>query len=430
MRGSAHRPRRDLVGALMTMAAVSLGIGSIGAVPAPALAQAGAPTVSDAELPVIDWIDGPATLLLSEEEMRTAQTVEPAAREAFREWFWGRRDPRPETPRNEFRDEFYRRVAYADNAFGDPSAAKPGWKTARGLCWVILGAPDSRAEGTVLIPSEGGAHRAETWRYVGRSERMREQDLRVTFALVRGHDVVVSGPGKRELRHLQDALGAAATAAIRNQDWAFEAPRAVELAGRALPVDANVWVGETARDVELSFSVTDLYGELVDGKLLVRLEVGIVQTGPRTAAATPRRVRDAMDLELALDPEEASTWSERPLQVLVRLPLDGARSRYAGALQVVERATGRRAIVPLAVAASSPGRQPMPDRYPVGRLLAIGKGGPGGSVAIAFFAPASSADPARTLWLSRAGSAPPDDEGMTLPGGEIRLVRVAGQNHQ
>lgn len=430
MRGSAHRHRRDLVAALMTMAAVSLGLGVIGAAPAPAMAQAGAPTASDAELPVIDWIGGPANLLLTDEEMRTAQTVEPAAREAFREWFWGRRDPRPETPRNEFRDEFYRRVAYADNAFGDPSAAKPGWKTARGLCWVILGAPDSRAEGSVRIPSEGGAHRAESWRYVGRSERLRERDLHITFALVRGHDVVVSGPGGRELRHLQDVLSAAASAAIRNEDWAFEAPRAVELDGRALPVDANVWVGDTARDVELSFSVTDLYGELVDGKLMVRLELGIVEAGPRAAAASPRRVRDAMDLELALDPEEASTWSEQPLQVLIRLPLDGARSRYAGVLQVVERTTGRRALVPLAAAASSPGRQPMPDRYPVGRLLAIGKGRPEGSVAIAFFAPASDADPARTLWLSRAGSAPPDDKGLALPGGEIRLVRVAGQNNQ
>jgi len=62
------------------------------------------------------------------------------SREAFIEAFWKQRDPVPETPRNEFREEHYRRLQYANQTFGR-SSPLPGWKTDRGKIHILLGPP-------------------------------------------------------------------------------------------------------------------------------------------------------------------------------------------------------------------------------------------------------------------------------------------------
>ena len=64
-------------------------------------------------------------------------------REYFIEAFWDRRDPFPATPENEFRDEHYERIAYA-NRFLGRDAPRPGWQTDRGRHWIILGEPRTR----------------------------------------------------------------------------------------------------------------------------------------------------------------------------------------------------------------------------------------------------------------------------------------------
>ena len=62
-------------------------------------------------------------------------------REEFIEQFWLRRDPTPGTPENEFKDEHYRRIAYANLHF--PTATgKAGWKTDRGRIYIVYGPPD------------------------------------------------------------------------------------------------------------------------------------------------------------------------------------------------------------------------------------------------------------------------------------------------
>jgi GWxTD domain-containing protein len=54
--------------------------------------------------------------------------------------FWGKRDPNPETPENEFLTEFFDRVRYANANF---SYFAPGWKTDRGRIYIRRGPPDS-----------------------------------------------------------------------------------------------------------------------------------------------------------------------------------------------------------------------------------------------------------------------------------------------
>ncbi len=59
---------------------------------------------------------------------------------AFREAFWNQRDPTPGTPVNEFRDEHYRRLRYANEYFGR-GTVKLGRETDRGRIYILLGEP-------------------------------------------------------------------------------------------------------------------------------------------------------------------------------------------------------------------------------------------------------------------------------------------------
>ncbi len=61
-------------------------------------------------------------------------------REMFFEAFWKQRDPNPNIPENEFKDEHYRRISHANKIFGRESPG-PGWRTARGKIYITLGEP-------------------------------------------------------------------------------------------------------------------------------------------------------------------------------------------------------------------------------------------------------------------------------------------------
>lgn len=76
-------------------------------------------------------------------------------RDLFIEAFWKQRDPTQATPENEFKEEHYRRINYANHFFGR-GTPKPGWRTDRGRIYIILGAPNDiqRFEGkTMTYPS-------------------------------------------------------------------------------------------------------------------------------------------------------------------------------------------------------------------------------------------------------------------------------------
>ena len=62
-------------------------------------------------------------------------------REHFIEQFWQRRDPTPGTVENEFKEEHYRRIAYANDHF---AGGIPGWKTDRGRIYITYGPPDEK----------------------------------------------------------------------------------------------------------------------------------------------------------------------------------------------------------------------------------------------------------------------------------------------
>ncbi len=109
--------------------------------------------------PFRQWLDEDVLYIITAEERSVFESLTTAEeREHFIEQFWRRRDPDPATEANEFREEHYRRIAYANERF---SSGSPGWKTDRGRIYIIHGPPDGterHAAGGPYIrrPEEGG----------------------------------------------------------------------------------------------------------------------------------------------------------------------------------------------------------------------------------------------------------------------------------
>ena len=87
-----------------------------------------------------NWMNGPVRYLLtSEQHADYARLSTLAERSEFITEFWRAHDPTPETPENEFRQEFERRVAFADQRLGQEETR--GSLTDRGMLFVLLGPP-------------------------------------------------------------------------------------------------------------------------------------------------------------------------------------------------------------------------------------------------------------------------------------------------
>jgi GWxTD domain-containing protein len=87
-----------------------------------------------------DWAEGPAGYLLTADQKHTYERLsDPASRSEFITAFWKERDSRPETPENETRIEFERRVAFADARLAQDETR--GSVTDRGMVFVLLGPP-------------------------------------------------------------------------------------------------------------------------------------------------------------------------------------------------------------------------------------------------------------------------------------------------
>src|SRR6201996_9418482 len=118
------------------------------------------------------WLDQDVSYIITDEERKAFKNLSnDEEREAFIEQFWLRRNPNPDSPDNEFREEHYRRIQYANDHY---AAGKPGWKTDRGHIYISFGPPDSTEShpsgGSYNRPlDEGGGETAtfpfETWHY-------------------------------------------------------------------------------------------------------------------------------------------------------------------------------------------------------------------------------------------------------------------------
>jgi len=112
-----------------------------GLLAASALAWSAAVKVQDLPPQHRKWLVEDAAYLIGpkEKEVFLSLTTD-RQRDLFVEAFWKQRNPDPEAAKNAFREEHYRRIAYANQHFGRGSTL-PGWKTDRGRIYIILGPP-------------------------------------------------------------------------------------------------------------------------------------------------------------------------------------------------------------------------------------------------------------------------------------------------
>ena len=124
------------------------------------------------ETPYRKWLNEDVTYIITDEE-RTAwkRLSTDEEREQFIEQFWLRRDPTPDTVENEFKEEHYRRIAYANEHY---ASGIPGWKADRGRIYITFGPPDEieshPSGGSYQRPMEEGGGETSTypfeqWRY-------------------------------------------------------------------------------------------------------------------------------------------------------------------------------------------------------------------------------------------------------------------------
>jgi len=119
-----------------------------------------------------NWADEEVRWIITEEEREAFKLLtNDEEREKFVEGFWNRRDPTPDTVENEFRDQYYQRVLYANERF---SSGIPGSKTDRGRIYIVYGPPDEieshPSGGTYDYPVSLGGGSTQTfpfelWRY-------------------------------------------------------------------------------------------------------------------------------------------------------------------------------------------------------------------------------------------------------------------------
>jgi GWxTD domain-containing protein len=118
------------------------------------------------------WLDQDVIYIISPEERSAFLHLSTnEEREQFIEQFWQRRNPDPESPENTFKEEHYRRIAYANERF---ASGIPGWRTDRGKIYIMWGPADEieshPSGGSYDRPaSEGGGQTStypfEQWRY-------------------------------------------------------------------------------------------------------------------------------------------------------------------------------------------------------------------------------------------------------------------------
>jgi len=166
-------------------ALVAVGLPAWAADTKPKPAESTAKPLSDRELkrrqkkleqelagPFKKWLNEDVSYIITDEERQAFRRLNTdEERDQFVEQFWLRRDPSPDSSENEFKEEHYRRIAYANERY---ASGIPGWKADRGRIYITFGPADEveshPSGGTYERPPEEGGGTTSTfpfekWRY-------------------------------------------------------------------------------------------------------------------------------------------------------------------------------------------------------------------------------------------------------------------------
>jgi TonB family protein len=135
---------------------------ALSAWPAQGNSASSAAQVSDTETSRYDkWLNEDVVYIISDAERGAfLKLTTDEEREHFIEQFWQRRNPTPGAHENPFKEEHYRRIAYANEHF---ATGVPGWKTDRGHVYIIYGPPDEIESHP--IAGQGTTVPREEWLY-------------------------------------------------------------------------------------------------------------------------------------------------------------------------------------------------------------------------------------------------------------------------
>jgi GWxTD domain-containing protein len=250
----------------------------------------------------VDWVKDVDLILTTEDRLAWDKLKTDEEREQFIQLFWRQRDPDPDTVENEYKDQFYERVAYADQHF---SSGTPGRMTDRGRIYIKFGRPDDieshPAGGTYERPSyEGGGSTStypfEKWFYrhipnvrsgvelefvdptgSGEYRLARNPDEKDALLHVPGAGQTISEQLGLENRADRIANGFGRVNYMRAQDSPFEVQSLLADLDRVQPVDRR-WIGTnidtpTVDDNPLIFEAQLNYFRQSDNSVLTALTI-------------------------------------------------------------------------------------------------------------------------------------------------------------
>lgn len=262
------------------------------------------------------WLSEEVAYIITEKEKEVFLQLESdRERDLFIEAFWRQRDPLPETSVNEFREEHYGRVGYANKFLGKGSS-KPGWRTDRGKIHIILGKPASvssyGAESINLVP-------IEIWFYQGDYGPGLPSAFYVAFFQEDGlGDYILYSPLRHGPRKLLEAYDGDPNQAINR---ILRVDRELASVSRSLiPGQATIFDTKPAMNSELLLNkiavlpqrkVDDLYAEkLLKYKSFVEVDHSVKYVGNEALLRVIPERDGRYFVHYAIEPSKLSVGSE------------------------------------------------------------------------------------------------------------------------
>jgi len=299
------------------------------------------------------WLEQDAIWIITHGERVAFRTLKSdEERELFVETFWLRRDPTPETYENEYKEEHYRRIVYANQHFGSSVA---GWKSDRGRFYIMLGPPDEIESYAAKAEDKGSAadpssYPLDVWHYrylegIGRDavlefvDTCKCGDYRMPIKLVREEDARSFAPeglasrqrGSPEPADSKAFVGPFSTQKVRSKD--LEEKAIVDLPWKHLPFEVEIGTVK-ATDVTSVVPITIVFQR----RDLVFADKG--QLRPATLTIFGRittltgRVAETFETSLTIDPSGPESDSSKPAAAAVEmLALRNGRYRVEIAAQ-------------------------------------------------------------------------------------------------
>jgi GWxTD domain-containing protein len=161
-------------------------------------------------------------IITKQERWAFLQLTSDEDRDLFIEQFWQRRNPDPDSRENTFKEEHYRRIAYANENFGSKI---PGWETDRGRIYIMWGPPEEIVShpscGTYERSAEEGGGETSTYAFEDWRYRYLEglgENVVVEFvdAHCAGDYVLTPSEERDRLFHIEDPSNVIVTGQVEN----------------------------------------------------------------------------------------------------------------------------------------------------------------------------------------------------------------------